>query len=114
MTVNIEARRKDFMRVVAEIADEQSQRRAWFGHGLEVASPDEQFNMFFDDLAAEEFLSRKDNGFIARQQQAAQILYNLMDNLADALPKKIDPKELIDDPRWIAVRAAAAQLLALI
>ena len=70
--------------------------------------------MFFDDAAAGELLAREDNGFTVQQQEAAQKLYNLMSRLSDALPTSIRPDELIDDPRWVDVRKAAATLLALL
>ncbi|SED85908.1 hypothetical protein SAMN05444161_4212 [Rhizobiales bacterium GAS191] len=114
MTVNIEAWRKVFKQVVSGLANEGSQRRGWFGIGPEQSSPGEEFNMFFNDVAAKALLARKDNGFTEPQQCAAQELYNLMRKLSDETPDNIFPEDLIDDPRWIEVRLAAARPLALL
>jgi hypothetical protein len=70
--------------------------------------------MFFDDAATEKLLAREDNGFTSQQKQAAEELYNMMSRLSDETPSRIKPEELIDDPRWIEIRAAAAKLLALL
>jgi hypothetical protein len=114
MTVDIEAWRKVFKQVVAGLADEDSQRRGWFGVGPEQSSPAEAFNMFFGDVGSKELLARQDSGFTVPQQQAAHDLYNRMRKLSDETPARIDPNDLIDDPRWIEVRNAAARLLALL
>ena len=62
MAVELKAWRKVVEEVVAGIADEALQRRAWFGVGPEELSPDEEFCQFFDDAAIEEFLDRGGTG----------------------------------------------------
>ena len=109
MTVNIAAWRSVIKGVVESISDEAMQRRAWFGAGPEVWSPDEAFNQFFGDAAIEDFLARGDNGLDEAQSAAGRRLLALMDKLSKDTPDRISPAELIDDPRWKAVRAAAKE-----
>lgn len=66
--------RKVVQQVVSGIADEETQRRAWFGVGREESSPDEDFNQFFGDAAIEEFLARKDNELNPQQLEAGRRL----------------------------------------
>jgi hypothetical protein len=107
MSVDLHAWRKVVEDVVAGLADEALQKRSWFGAGPEESSPDEEFNMFFDDAAVEQFLDRSDNGLSQPQQDAGKRLAELMRALSDETPDHIDPSELIDDPRWKNIRAAA-------
>ena len=108
MPVNIDTWRRLIERVVGGLADEALQRRAWFGIGPEESSPDEEFCMFFDDAAIEEFLERDDNGLNDQQLQAGKHLVKLMNDLADQTPEHIEPENLIDDPRWGEIRMTAA------
>src|SRR5712692_1639468 len=109
MPADVRAWRKVLAGVVDSIADEALQRRAWFGTGPEVWSPDEAFCQFFDDAAAEEFFERDDTGLTQQQLTAGKHLVKLMHQLADETPNHIDPAALIDDPRWQKIRAAAAR-----
>jgi len=108
MPVNLDTWRRLIERVVGGLADEALQRRAWFGIGPEESSPDEEFCMFFDDAAIEEFLERDDNGLNDQQLQAGKHLVKLMNDLADQTPEHIEPENLIDDPRWEEIRMTAA------
>jgi hypothetical protein len=112
MATNIDVWRTVVEDVVRWIADEQGQRRAWFGIGPEVSSPDEDFCAFFDDAAVPEFLDRADARLNATQREAGERLVRLMHKLADATPEHIAPETLIDDPRWQEVRRVAANFLA--
>jgi hypothetical protein len=96
------------------IADEDFQRRSWFGLGPEISSPDEEFNAFFSDAAIEEFLQRNDTGLNDLQTEAGRHLVKLMRDLSRQTPKHIEPADLIDDPRWKTIREAAARFSALL
>ena len=109
MAVDLNAWRKVLEEVVDSIADEDLQRRAWFGLGPEVWSPDEAFCQFFGDAAIEEFLDRNDAGLNEPQLKAGRDLMALMRELSDQTPEHIKPSELIDDPRWRKIRKAAAR-----
>lgn len=109
MPVDINAWRKVVEQVVGGIADEALQRRAWFGIGPEQSSPDEEFCMFFDDAAIDDFLSRDDTGLTEEQARAGKHLVSLMTDLADETPEHIEPADMIDDPRWQEIRAAASR-----
>lgn len=105
--VDVGAWRRMVEGVVRSIADDAMQRRAWFGIGPEVSSPDEAFCQFFDDAAIEEFLARGDNGLTEIQVAAGVKLMEMMDKLSRETPKSIRPEDLIDDPRWERIRVAA-------
>src|SRR4051812_21121348 len=111
VSVDIRAWRRVLEEVVGSIADEGLQRRAWFGLGPEIWSPEEAFNQLFGDAAIKEFLVR-DTGLDDQQIESGWRLVRLMDELSKRLPKHpslIDPSQLIDDPSWKEVREAAAQ-----
>jgi len=109
MPLDLKSWRKTIEQVVGGIADEALQRRAWFGIGPEESSPDEEFCMFFDDAAVPEFLERDDTGLNEEQVRAGKDLVKLMGELADQTSEHVEPKDLIDDPRWQEVRKAASR-----
>jgi len=114
VAVDLNAWRSVVRQVVMAISDEKFQRRAWFGVGPEVSSPDEEFCKFFGDAAIEDFLKRSDNGLNKQQLDAGKHLLTLMRKLSDETPNHIQPSSLIDDPRWQEVREAAAQFSTLL
>jgi isocitrate dehydrogenase kinase/phosphatase len=117
MPVNIEAWRKVVEQGVDGLADEELQRRAWFGIGPEQSSPEETINQFLGDAAIREFLSRKDTGLNDLQIESGRTLIKLTEELLKEMPKDrkfIDPSKLIDDPRWKKIREAATRFLALL
>ena len=99
---------------MAGIADEELQRRSWFGMGPEQSSPEEDFCQFFGDAAIEEFLNHDKNGLNDRQLRAGRFLLKMMKELSSQTPSTIEPSFLIDDPRWIRIRAAAARFSVLL
>lgn len=117
MPVNIEAWRKVIEQGADGIADEELQRRAWFGIGPEESSPEETINQFLGDAAIREFLSRKDTGLNELQIESGRRLVDLMERLLKDMPQGyrfIDPLKLIDDPRWNEIREAATRFSALL
>jgi len=114
MAVNLNAWRTVLKQVVDGIADESLQRRAWFGIGPEISSPDEMFNQFFGDAAIEDFLKRSDTGLNDLQLEAGRYLTKLMRELSKQTAEHLDPANLIDDPRWRKVREAAARFTTLL
>jgi hypothetical protein len=115
MPVNIETWRKIIEQGTDGIADEELQRRAWFGIGPEEGSPEETINQFLGDAAIREFLSRKDTGLNELQIEAGRRLINLIERLLKEMPQGyrfIDPSKLIDDPRWNEIREAATRFSA--
>jgi hypothetical protein len=91
------------------LADEQFQRNVWFGQStMWVDSPNEQFCRFFDDVDIPNFLGQANNGLNEEQEVQLTHLTKLMRKLSDETPTSVKPEELIDDPRWIAIRKQAA------
>jgi hypothetical protein len=109
MAADLNSWRTVVEQVIDGLADESLQRRSWFGLGPEESSPGEEFCMFFDDAAIEEFLKRDDTGLNQEQLAAGKHLVRLMSDLADHTPEHIAPEALIDDPRWQEIRKAAAR-----
>ena len=92
---------------IRTLSDEEFQRKAWFGEGQWQSSPDEDFCLFFDNARVPEFLAHADNGLDKLQASRLARLSDMMRHLSDNLPNAIKPEELIDDPRWQAIRDQA-------
>jgi hypothetical protein len=114
MPVNLSAWLQVIKQTVGAIADEDLQRRSWFGLGPEISNPDEEFNALLGDAAIEEFLRRDDTGLNDLELEAGRHLAGLMRNLSNQTPEHIEPGDLIDDPRWKTIREAAARFSALL
>ena len=102
---------------VGRLADEEMQRRSWYGHGPEVGSPGEIFCGFLDDAAVEEYLKRDNTGLNQRQLEALTRLTKLMLKLCDETPNSIDREigpAFIDDPRWKLVIKTAKETQSLL
>ena len=112
MATDFDAWRAVVVGVVGGLADEASQRRSWFGIGTEISSPAEEFNYFFSDAAVDEFVEQAMLDDPTRL--AGRYLVKLMRRLSSETPDDIDPALMIDDPRWIEVRMAAADFLKLL
>jgi hypothetical protein len=111
---DIDAWRRVVEQTISSIADEELQRRSWFGKGLEVFSPEEAFNQVLGDAALKEFLRLDDNRLTDLQRVAGKRFLSLMKNLSAQTPQFLDPAKLIDDPRWKLVRRSAAHFLAIL
>lgn len=114
MPVDMKVWKKLVKDAVSGIADESLQRRAWFGIGPEVSSPEEEFCQLFNDASIEEYFDRNDNGLNQNQLKLGKHLVALMNDLGDEIFKSqkfVDPNKLIEDPRWIKIREAARKFL---
>ena len=114
MPMDMNIWRNNIRQAVDSIADEQYQRRAWFGGGPEESSPTEEYCMLFDNGAIEDFLCRNDAGLNQYQIDSGKHLVELMNQLSKTVPKHINPSDLIDDPRWVKIRQAAKDFLAML
>jgi hypothetical protein len=111
---DIAAWRRVVEQTVSGVADEELQRRSWFGNGPEIFSPEEAFNQVLDDAALEEFLLLDSNGLTDLQRVSGKRFLKLVEDLSAQTPQFIDPAKLIDDPRWKLVRKSAAHFLAVL
>lgn len=110
MSADMKAWSKIVKDAVSWLANEEAQRRAWFGIGPEIDSPDEAFNGFFNDAAIEDYIQRKDTGLNDVQLEELVYLVKIMNKLSDETPSSIDREigpSFIDDPRWREVIEAA-------
>jgi len=104
---NFEGWRKIVEQTVRGIADADLQKRAWFGSGPEVSSPDEMINQFFGDAAMEDFLDYPGVNLSPIQLTLGRHLLELMVRLSNGTPNSVDPTTFFDDPRWAEIRKAA-------
>jgi hypothetical protein len=93
------------------VADEALQKRCWFGIGPEVGDPDEFVNQFFE-ASLREFLEHPDNALTPLQISTGRKLQRSIEEFTASTPSILKPQDVIDDPRWRDVRAAAAEFLA--
>ena len=101
--------RQNVINAAKRAADRTYQERVWFGHGPERDSPDELLCTFLDDLVFEEFLVHPN--LSQSERTAASHLYKTVEAYADCTPKTLKPSDVIDDPCFEGVRAAAAEFL---
>jgi hypothetical protein len=96
---------------VQHVADEEYQRRSWFGLSpTECSSPDEVLQTF-DDLDFSEFLASGEVNLTDQQRVAGKTLEAEMDRFAQATPIQPDPGLVINDERWIEIQSAAGKIL---
>jgi hypothetical protein len=111
VSIDQEAWRSVIIGAVRSLADESGQRRAWFGVGPEMGSPDEEVNQFLGDAAFAEYLDLADNGLDESQLAAGQRLLQQMRHFSESTPNILKPEDVIDDPKWKDVRHAARAFL---
>lgn len=97
--------------VLERIADAQYQKMAWFNCHAEISSPDELINQLFGDYLFESFIESKEAGLSENQQSAARAFSATLKEFCDQTPQILDPREVIEDPRWMRIRRDAASLL---
>jgi len=102
---------------VGWLADEDAQRRSWYGLGPEESSPDETFESFFGGAAMEDYIVRDNTGLNIRQLEALTRLTKMVRKLRNETPGSIDRKigpDFINDPRWKEVIKTAKETLTLL
>ena len=97
--------------VLERIADESYQRLAWFNRHAEVSSPDELINQLFDDYLFEDFIESQEVDLPRNARDAARAFSVSLSAFCDQTPQILDPREIIDDPRWTRIRQEAQSLL---
>jgi hypothetical protein len=97
--------------VLERISDETYQRLAWFHRSQEVSSPDELINQLLDDFSFERFIEGEETGFSHAQKAAARRFHALLMTFCEGTPLMLDPRKIIDDPRWAEIRNEAKELL---
>ena len=97
--------------VLEGFADRAFQERAWFNRGPEVSSPTELICNLLDDFSFDE--TSQDPSFdLSTAQRAASLRFAKMVEAFARSPKnKLSDRQIIDDPDWEKIRAAAAELL---
>jgi hypothetical protein len=92
-----------------DIANKQLQEQRWMSPDLQAwERPEELINVLFDDSVFEGFLEEYASSFSTEQRRIAFDLRNTMNSYCDATSSYLDPKEVLADPRWEAIRQKAS------
>ena len=95
----------NILRLISEFADEDFQRRSWFGIGPEVSSPDEMCNQI-DDLLLHEWIEKNS---LSMSQNLREYLNNFLIS-AERLPESQSPLESFSSLDWCLIRSKASVL----
>jgi hypothetical protein len=100
--------------VLEEFSSREFQERVWLrGEGPEVSSYDEAVNRFFDDYAADELINVlwHQGGLDNDQRKKLAEFRDLLEVFNKLLPEVPHPREVLGNPEWPRVRAAARNAL---
>jgi hypothetical protein len=95
------------------IGDTEHQRSRWLApDAFAWERPEELINTIWDDLLLELFIEEHGKVLSRVQAEAAAALRDELNNYCEATPKNLDPKQVLADPRWEAVRSKARSFVA--
>ncbi len=99
----------NLLEIAEVIADRSLQESMWLARDAKPwESPDEAINML-DDCALPEFIERFSETFTAEQALAIGRFRDEVAAYIQATPQHLEPADVLADPGWESVRAAAAQ-----
>ncbi len=96
--------------MLGEFADRTYQERAWFGNGPEESSAEEMIAMLLDTALFRHAAKDPALDLTAQQRAACDNFVKMLTGYRPEWPTLHD-RDVIDDPEWEKIRAAAAQLL---
>jgi hypothetical protein len=94
-----------------QIASRDFQEEAWFPGGKVRSSPEEEYLTLIEDLTFDLFYEKYGNGFTEQQVERWSDLRQRLEKYYDRLPKNPDPRKVLDDPEWEAVRQSARRFV---
>jgi hypothetical protein len=103
----------NLVEVAEDIANRQHQELRWMApdaHAWE--RPEELINVLFDDSVFEGFLEEYSSTFSAEQRRIAFKLRDDINRYCGTTLIKLDPQEVLADPRWETIRQEAAAFVA--
>ena len=109
--MNADQWRLGVISVVRNLSDRDFQASAWFGKSELISSPEELYCQLFDDFIFDDFIQSTEINLTIQQKQRALALKNRMEETAQHLDIRKDPKEIVDNPLWVEVRAEAKRFL---
>jgi hypothetical protein len=92
------------------LSDEAYQRRAWLGVGPEVSSPDEMVNDLLGYLDLKAYVSAE----VSRSSLAGETEILLRQLGAYPEDLLLQPRMVLQDPRWEAIRDQSRKVVALL
>jgi hypothetical protein len=103
----------NLLEAATAIADKQHQEIRWLAvDAYAWERPEELMSVLFDDCVFEGFLDEHGSTFTEEQRSAAVELRDEVKLYCDSTPQWLDPKEVLADPRWEAIRQKAAAFVA--
>ena len=98
----------NLLEAASVIADKETQERRWPAPDAYAwECPEELINVLFDDCNFELFIKEFNDEFTGIQRDMALELKNLTDHYCDTTPDRLDPAQVLADPRWEAIRESA-------
>lgn len=95
------------------IGDTEYQRRRWLApDALAWERPEELINTIWDDYLLELFIEEHGPALPREQAHAAISLRDALKSYCDATQIRLDPEQVLSDPRWEAVRCKARLFVA--
>jgi hypothetical protein len=98
------------IKVLEEFSSQEFQERVWLkGEGPEVSSYEEAVNRFFDDYAADQLIDVqwRQAGLTKDKQKKLAAFRDALGAFDKLVPKVPHPQEILANPEWDRVRAAA-------
>ncbi len=96
------------LKIIRRFADPDYQRRIWIeGVGPEVSSYTEEFEKFFGDYFADEFLAHDLKSIAPSQIAALREFSRVLANFDTTVPRMLDDEEIVKKPGWESVVTAA-------
>lgn len=107
---------KGILSVVEHISNAQFQQRAWIEKAEHpYAFFEESMHQLFDDYEISEVLNNYElYGISDEQYKILQKFYKTLDQYSDEKMSwlhSVDPKEVLEDPRWHAIQKMAQEVL---
>jgi len=102
------------VKTLEEFSSEEFQERVWLrGDGPQVSSYEEAVNRFFDDYDADELINVqwRDAGLTHDERNKLVAFRETLEAFNKLLPKVPHPAEVLGNPGWPRVRAAARNAL---
>jgi hypothetical protein len=97
--------------LLANIADVEFQRTAWFGKGQFRSSPDEMLCQYYDDLEVPEFIRENSHAMSCGQRIAFESLDAELLRFAESSDDFLDPVAVLSDETWMRIRILAADVV---
>jgi hypothetical protein len=101
----------DLLQAAQVISNRDYQERRWLADDAQVwETPDEAINML-DDSVLNGFIERFEGSFSPLQAKAVVEFRDEVDRYCETTPRHLEPRQVLADPAWDAVRRKASVLI---